>query len=36
MDVVNESEVFETDVKDCNRKYQHVNCAALYDAIMPS
>ena len=36
MDVVNEIEVLETDVKDCNEKCQRVNCAALYDAIISS
>ena len=34
MDVVNEIEVLETDVKDCNEKCQRVNCAAAYDAIV--
>ena len=36
MDVVNEIEVLETDVKDCNEKCQRVNCNAIYDAIMSS
>ena len=36
MDVVQEIEVIETDVKECNEKCQHVNCYALYDAIMAS
>ena len=36
MDVVNEIEVLETDVKDCNEKCQRVNCNAVYDAIMSS
>ena len=36
MDVVNEIEVLETDVKDCNEKCQRVNCSAIYDAIMSS
>ena len=36
MDVINDTEVLETDVKDCNEKCQRVNCAALYDAIMSS
>ena len=34
MDVVNEIEVSESDVKDCNEKCQRVNCNAIYDAIM--
>ena len=36
MDVVNEIEILETDVKDCNEKCQRVNCSAVYDAIMSS
>ena len=36
MDVVNEIEVLESDVKDCNEKWQRVNCNAIYDAIMSS
>ena len=36
MDVVNEIEILETDVKDCNEKCQRVNCNATYDAIMSS
>ena len=36
MDVVNEIEVLETDVKDCNEKCQRVNCSAIYDVIMSS
>ena len=42
MDVVNDIqvleniEVLETDVKDCNEKCQRVNCSAIYDAIMSS
>ena len=36
MDVINDIEVLETDVADCNEKCKHVNCAALYDAIMSS
>jgi hypothetical protein len=36
MDVVNEIEVLESDVKDCNEKCQRVNCNAIYDAIMSS
>ena len=42
MDVVNDVqvleniEVLETDVKDCNEKCKHVNCSAIYDAIMSS
>ena len=36
MDVVNEIEILETDVKDCNEKCERVNCYAIYDAIMSS
>ena len=36
MDVVNEIEILESDVKDCNEKCQRVNCNAIYDAIMSS
>ena len=36
MDVVNEIEILETDVKDCNEKCKRVNCNAIYDAIMSS
>ena len=36
MDVVNEIEVLESDVKDCNEKCQRVTCSAVYDAIMSS
>ena len=36
MDVINEIEVLENDVKDCNTKCQRVNCSAIYDAIMAS
>ena len=36
MDVINEIEVLETDVKDCNTKCQRVNCNAIYDAIIAS
>ena len=36
MDVVNEIEVLENDVKDCNEKCQRVKCSAIYDAIMSS
>ena len=36
MDVVNEIEILETDVRDCNDKCQRVNCNAIYDAIMAS
>ena len=36
MDVVNEIEILETDVKDCNEKCQRVNCNAFYDAVMSS
>jgi hypothetical protein len=36
MDVINDIEILETDVKDCNDKCQRVNCSALYDATMSS
>ncbi len=36
MDVVNEIEILEIDVKDCNEKCQRVNCNAIYDANMSS
>ena len=36
MDVVNEIEVLETDVKDCEEKCKKVNCSAIYDAIIAS
>ena len=36
MDVVNEIEVLETDVRECNEKCQRVNCDAIYDAVMSS
>ena len=36
MDVINEIEVLENDVKDCNEKCQRVKCSAIYDAIMSS
>ena len=42
MDVVNDVqvleniEVLETDVKDCNEKCKRVNCSAIYDAIISS
>ncbi len=31
---VNEIEILETDVKDCNEKCKRVNCNAIYDAII--
>ena len=34
MDVINEIEILETDVRDCNEKCKRVNCNAIYDAIM--
>jgi len=34
MDVVNDIEVLESDVKDCNYKCQKINCVAIYDAII--
>jgi hypothetical protein len=36
MDVAQDIEVIEKDVKDCNEKCHRVNCYALYDAIMAS
>ena len=36
MDVVNEIEILERNVKDCNVKCERVNCHAIYDAIMSS
>ena len=42
MDVVSDIEILEDivvleyDIKDCNEKYQRVNCHAIYDAIMSS
>jgi len=36
MDVVQEIEVIEKDVEDCNKKCQRVNCYALYDAFIAS
>jgi hypothetical protein len=36
MDVINEIEVLENDVKDCEQKCRRVNCEAIYDAIMSS
>ena len=33
MDVVNEIEVLESDVKDCNEKCKRVNCHAIYEAM---
>ena len=36
MDVANEIEILETDVRDCNEKCERVNCHAIYDAIMSS
>ncbi len=30
MDVFNEIQVLENDVKDCNEKCQRVNCSAIY------
>ncbi len=36
MDVVQEIEVIEKDVKDCDEKRKKLNCYALHDAIMAS
>ncbi len=36
MDVLNEIEILETDVKDCDEKCKRVNCTAIYEAIMAS
>ena len=29
MDIINEIEIIETDVKDCNEKCQKINCSAI-------
>ena len=34
MESIEEIQVIEADVKDCNTKCQRVNCAAIYDAII--
>ena len=34
--VLENIEVVENDIKDCNTKSQRVNCSAIYDAIMSS
>jgi hypothetical protein len=34
--VLENIEVIENDIKDCNTKCQRVNCSAIYDAIMSS
>jgi hypothetical protein len=36
MDAVNDIEILETDVRDCNEKCERVNCNAIYDAIISS
>ena len=36
MDVAQEIQVIENDVKDCDEKCKKVNCYALYDAIIAS
>ena len=36
IDVANEIEILETDVRDCNEKCERVNCHAIYDAIISS
>jgi hypothetical protein len=37
MDVINDIEIFETNVKDCDEKCKRVNCTAIiYEAIMAS
>ncbi len=37
MNVINDIEILETDVKDCDEKCKRVNCTAKYDeAIMAS
>ena len=36
MDVVNEIEILESDVRDCNEKCERVNYHAIYDAIISS
>ena len=34
MDVINEIEILENDVKDVQKKCSKENCVAIYDAIM--
>ena len=34
MDVVDEIEILETDVRDCEEKCKQVNCVVIYDAII--
>ena len=34
MDVINEIEILENDVKDVEKKCSKVNCVAIYEAIM--
>ena len=36
MDVINDIEILETDVKDCDEKCKRVNCTAIYEAIISS
>ena len=36
MDVINDIEIIETDVKDCDEKCKRVNCTAIYEAIISS
>ena len=34
MDVINDIEILESDVKDCDEKCKKVDCVAIYDAIV--
>ena len=34
MDVINDVEILEADVADCEEKCKSVNCVAIYDAII--
>jgi hypothetical protein len=34
MDVINDVEILEADVADCEKKCKSVNCVAIYDAII--
>ena len=36
MDVINDVEILEADVADCEKKCKSVNCVAIYDAIIAS
>ena len=36
MDVINDIEILETDVKDWDEKCKRVNCTAIYESIIAS